>query len=190
MIDYIEDYLQEVEVISASLAVNQKNEIQKITEILLETKTKGGRVFVLGVGGSAANASHLVNDLRKICGIEAYAPTDNVAELTAWTNDKGWWSPFYEWLKTSNCGEKDVLFILSVGGGSEETSLNLVRAMQLSVLKKTKILGIVSRDGGITKQLADACILIPVVNDSRITPHAEEFQGIVWHLIVNHPSLQ
>ena len=189
MINYIDDYLSEVQVIAGKLDGQQ---IQKMIEILFETKTKGGRVFVLGVGGSAANASHLVNDLRKICGIEAYAPTDNVAELTARTNDDGWRQTFIDWLRVSNLNEKDSLFVLSVGGGDaiKETSINIVNAVSWAKYKRSKVIGIVSRDGGHTKSNADACVLIPVVNDEHITPHAEAFQGVIWHLIVNHPSLQ
>ena len=188
MTNYIQGYLDETSVISQQLKNNK--EIQKIIEILFETKTKEGRVFVLGVGGSAANASHLVNDLRKICGIEAYAPTDNVAELTAITNDYGWKYTFQEWLKISDVKSKDVILVLSVGGGNNETSTNIVLGIQFAQKKEAKILGIVSRDGGYTKQVADACVLIPVINDKHITPHAESFQAVIWHLIVNHPSLQ
>jgi len=180
--DYTEKYLQETDEIVRKV---DKNEIVKVIEILDCLKKSGGRLFILGVGGSAANASHAVNDFRKIAGIETYAPTDNVAELTARTNDEGWNTTFTEWLKTSNLSVKDVLFIFSVGGGSESTSLNIKEAIDLAIDRKAKILGIVSRDGGYTKKKADACVLIPVVSEERITPHAEGWQGVIWHLIVN-----
>jgi len=142
-------------------------------------------LFIIGVGGSAANASHAVNDFRKIAGIEAYAPTDNVAELTARTNDEGWHTTFSKWLETSRLGERDALLILSVGGGSDATSLNIKKAIDYAFEKKARIAAIVSRDGGYAKQKADACVLVPVVSTDRITPHAEGWQGVVWHLLVN-----
>ena len=139
----------------------------------------------MGVGGSAANASHAVNDFRKIGGIETYAPTDNVSELTARTNDEGWETTFVEWLKISHLGNNDALMVFSVGGGSETTSLNIVNALKLAQKEGAKIIGIISRNGGYTKKVADAGILVPVVDENRITPHAEGWQGIIWHLIVN-----
>lgn len=160
-------------------------EIVSGIEILRSLQQTGGRLFILGNGGSAGNASHAVNDFRKIAGIESYAPTDNVSELTAWVNDVGWGSTFSEWLKVSHLGEQDALLILSVGGGSETTSLNLVNAMKLAKARGARIIAIVSRDGGMAKQLADAGILVPVVDDTRITPHAESWQAIIWHLMVN-----
>ena len=185
----IKQYLEEVKQIADII---DQNEIQKMIDILFELKTNGGRLFILGVGGSAANASHAVNDFRKICGIEAYAPTDNVAELTARTNDDGWQHTFSDWLVVSNLNEKDAIFVLSVGGGNlvENISPNIVEALTYAQNRGSKILGIVSRDGGYTKQVADACVLIPVVNDKFITPHAEAFQGVIWHLIVNHPCFK
>jgi D-sedoheptulose 7-phosphate isomerase len=181
-LEYTEKYLCETDEIVKKI---DKKEIAKAIEILDTLKKSGGRLFILGVGGSAANASHAVNDFRKIAGIETYAPTDNVAELTARTNDEGWNTTFTEWLKTSKLQEKDVVLVLSVGGGSENTSLNIKDAIDLAVSRKSKVLAIVSRDGGYAKKNADACVLIPVVSEERITPHAEGWQGVVWHLMVN-----
>ncbi len=180
--EYTEQYLCETKQIADS--VNQA-EIVKAVELLAALKAEGGRLFILGVGGSAANASHAVNDFRKIGGIETYAPTDNVSELTARTNDEGWNTTFSAWLKTSKLSKHDVLMILSVGGGSDHTSLNIKEAIDLAKERGTKIIGIVSRDGGYTKQNAHVCVMVPVVDDSRITPHAEGWQGIILHLIVN-----
>ena len=154
-------------------------------EILDTVRANGGRLFILGNGGSAGNASHAVNDFRKIAGIETYAPTDNVSELTAWINDVSWAATFAEWLKVSKLNENDAIMVLSVGGGSDTTSLNLVNAMLLAQERSAKIISIVSRNGGKAKELADACVLVPVVDDSRITPHAESWQAVVWHLLVN-----
>jgi len=179
---YTELYLKETNKIIETI---DKNEIVKAIEILNDLKKAGGRLFILGVGGSAANASHAVNDFRKIAGIETYTPTDNVAELTARTNDDGWDTTFAAWLETSKLCKNDVVLILSVGGGSETVSLNIKKAIDLALAKNAKIIGIVSRDGGYTKKKANACVLIPVVSDERITPHAEGWQGVVWHLIVN-----
>lgn len=180
--DYIERYLRETIQIANML---QKQEINACATILADLRARDGRLFILGVGGSAANASHAVNDFRKIAGIESYAPTDNVAELTARTNDDGWNTSFVEWLKVSRLKERDALLIFSVGGGSETTSQNIVQAIQLAKQRGTKVLSIVSRDGGYARKLSDACILIPVITDARITPHAEGWQGIIWHLLVN-----
>jgi len=179
---YTERYLEETYEIMKKI---DKNDIVKAIEILAALKKSNGRLFILGVGGSAANASHAVNDFRKLAGIETYAPTDNVSELTARTNDEGWNTIFYKWLETSRLNEHDVLLILSVGGGSETISLNIKEAIDLAVTKNSKIVAIVSRDGGYAKKNADACVLIPVVAEERITPHAEGWQGVVWHLIVN-----
>ena len=148
-------------------------------------KEQSGRLFILGVGGSAANASHAVNDFRKIGGIETYAPTDNVAELSARTNDEGWDTTFVEWLKISKLSSQDGVMIFSVGGGSNKASLNIVNALRLAKECGARILSIVSRDGGYSKKVSDACVLVPVVSDERITPHAEGWQGIIWHLLVN-----
>lgn len=167
-------------------------EIEKSIDLLLETKQNNGRLFLLGVGGSAANCSHAVNDFRKICGIESYAPTDNVSELTARTNDEGWNTVFSEWLKGSHLSEKDAVMVLSVGGGSLEknTSVNIIRALIYAKERGAKILGIVSRDGGYTAQVANALILVPPIYSQMITPFAESIQGLVWHLMANHPKLR
>jgi len=183
---YTEQYLKETLEITNTI---DKDEITKAIEIVSDLQKSSGRMFILGVGGSAASASHAVNDFRKIAGIETYAPTDNVAELTARTNDEGWNTTFTKWLETSRLREQDVLLVLSVGGGSETTSLNIKEAIDMAVARKAKILGIVSRDGGYTKKNADACILVPVVSEERITPHAEGWHGVVWHLIVNAVSV-
>src|SRR5262245_5802114 len=165
---------------------------EKAVELLALVRARGGRLFVLGVGGSAANASDAVNDLRKLAGIESYAPTDNVSELTARTNDDGWPSVFAEWLKRSRLNEKDALLVLSVGGGSVErnVSANLVAAVQLAKEQGSAVLGIVGRDGGYTARAADVAIVIPTVNPANVTPHAEAFQAVVWHLWVSHPRLK
>ena len=166
--------------------------IDLVVDLLVEMREKRGRLFFLGVGGSAANASHAVNDFRKIVGIEAYTPTDNVAELTARTNDEGWASSFANWLAISRLSFKDMLFVLSVGGGNvaENISPNLVAALKYGQTIGTKIVGIVGRDGGYTAQVAHACICIPTVNHVHITPHTEAFQAVIWHLIVSHPKLK
>jgi len=166
--------------------------IEKVADLLATVKTEGGRIFFLGVGGSAGNCSHAVNDFRKIVGIESYAPTDNVSELTARTNDEGWASVFVEWLKISKLAAKDVLFIFSVGGGNLEKNIspNLVEAIKLAKTVGAKVTGVVGRDGGFTAQAADACVIIPTVNPETITPHSEAFQAVVWHLLVSHPKLK
>jgi len=166
--------------------------IENMARLIGEARRREGRLFILGVGGSAANASHAVNDFRKIVGIEAYAPTDNVSELTARTNDEGWSTIFVEWLRGSRLKADDLIFVLSVGGGNLEKNVspNLVTALQYAREKGTPIMGIVGRDGGYTAQVADACLLIPTVHPERITPHAEAFQAVVWHLLVSHPSLR
>ena len=166
--------------------------IEAVANVLAATRASGGRLFILGVGGSAANASHAVNDFRKIAGIEAYAPTDNVSELTARTNDEGWASVFESWLTVSRLKAEDALLILSVGGGNEERNVspNLVAALQLAVRVGAKITGIVGRDGGYTATVAHACVIVPTVNPAHTTPHAEAFQAVVWHCIVSHPALK
>lgn len=179
---YINNYLEEVKKIVQEI---DRKKIFKIVKNLKELRKRNGRLFILGVGGSAANASHAVNDFRKISKIESYTPVDNISELTAWTNDNGFEFVFINWLKESKFNKNDALLIFSVGGGSQKTSKNLVLAMKYAKRMKAKILGIVSRDGGATKKLADVCLLIPVVNPKRITPHAEEWQVIIWHLIAN-----
>ncbi len=166
--------------------------IEKVADLLVTVKAEGGRVFFLGVGGSASNCSHAVNDFRKIVNIESYAPTDNVSELTARTNDDGWASVFVEWLKTSKLRATDALFILSVGGGNLERNIspNLVEAIKLAKAVGAKVTGVVGRDGGYTAQAADACVIVPTVNPDNITPHSEAFQAVVWHLLVSHPKLK
>lgn len=166
--------------------------IEKMADMLATVKLEGGRIFFLGVGGSAGNCSHAVNDFRKIVGIESYAPTDNVSELTARTNDEGWASVFVEWLKTSKLQARDALFIFSVGGGNLEKNIspNLVEAIKLAKTVGAKVTGVVGRDGGYTAQMADVCLIVPTVNPETITPHSEAFQAVVWHLLVSHPKLK
>ena len=166
--------------------------IEKIVDLLCDVKSSGGRLFVLGVGGSAANAGHAVNDFRKLAGIETYAPTDNVAELTARTNDEGWQTVFSGWLRVSKLNSKDCLFILSVGGGNKEKNVspNLIEAIDLAKEVGARVTGIVGRDGGYTAQNADVCLVVPTVNPSTVTPHSESFQTVVWHLMVSHPKLK
>jgi D-sedoheptulose 7-phosphate isomerase len=166
--------------------------IEKIVEILVDVKATGGRLFVLGVGGSAANAGHAVNDFRKLASIETYAPTDNVAELTARTNDEGWQTVFSGWLKVSKITSKDCLFILSVGGGNKEKNVspNLIEAIDLAKEVGARVTGIVGRDGGYTAQNADVCLVVPTVNPDSVTPHSESFQSVIWHLLVSHPKLK
>jgi D-sedoheptulose 7-phosphate isomerase len=166
--------------------------IERMVRLLADTRDNGGRLFILGVGGSAANASHAVNDFRKIAGIEAYAPTDNVSELTARTNDEGWSGVFESWLRVSRLNARDAVLVFSVGGGNLEkgVSANLVAALQFARAAGAKIAGIVGRDGGYTAQTADACVIVPTVNPTHITPHTEAFQAVVWHLIVSHPDIK
>jgi D-sedoheptulose 7-phosphate isomerase len=166
--------------------------VEKMADQIAQLKARGGRLFFLGVGGSAANCSHAVNDFRKIAGIESYAPTDNVSELTARTNDDGWSTVFVEWLKTSKLCKQDMVFILSVGGGSLEKNIspNLVVALQFTKSVGASICGIVGNDGGYTAKVADACCIVPIVNPDMITPHTEAFQAVIWHLLVSHPKLK
>ena len=168
------------------------DDCEKCVAELRGVRERGGRLFILGVGGSAANASHAVNDFRKIAGIEVYAPTDNVSERTARTNDDGWPSVFVEWLRVSKLNSKDCLFILSVGGGNLEKNVspNLVAALQLAKQVGARVIGIVGKDGGYTAKVADACVIVPTVNANNITPHSEAFQAVVWHLFVSHPDLK
>ena len=186
---YSAQHLKETAEIVAKL---NPADCEKCVAELRAVREHGGRLFMLGVGGSAANASHAVNDFRKITGIETYAPTDNVSELTARTNDDGWASVFVEWLRTSRLCSKDCLFILSVGGGNLEKNVspNLVAAMQLAKQVGAKIIGIVGKDGGYTAKVADACVIVPTVNPNNVTPHSEAFQAVVWHLFVSHPDLK
>jgi D-sedoheptulose 7-phosphate isomerase len=166
--------------------------VERVAALLAAARERGGRLFILGVGGSAANASHAVNDFRKICGFEAYAPTDNVSELTARTNDEGWAGVFESWLRTSRLKPEDALLIFSVGGGNVEkqVSTNLVGAIQYAKVVGAAVAGIVGRDGGFTGQSADACVIVPTVNPAHVTPHAEAFQAVIWHLLVTHPALK
>jgi D-sedoheptulose 7-phosphate isomerase len=186
---FAEKFLAEAAQIVAGLDVSR---IEKAARLLADVRASNGRVFILGVGGSAANASHAVNDFRKIAGIEAYAPTDNVSELTARTNDEGWATVFESWLKTSKLQARDAVLVFSVGGGDLERNVspNLVAALQLAKSAGAKILGIVGRDGGYTAKVADVCILIPTVNPAHVTPHTEAFQAVVWHLLVTHPAVK
>ena len=188
-INFITQYLDDA--ISIANRID-KEKIQTMVDYLCDLKESSGRLFFLGVGGSAGNCSHAVNDFRKIVGIESYAPTDNVSELTARTNDEGWASIFVAWLKVSRLTSKDMLFILSVGGGSLESNIspNLVEALRYAKLMGAKVIGIVGRDGGYTAQVADACLIIPTANDENVTPHSEAFQAVIWHLLVSHPMLK
>ena len=168
------------------------NEIEKMVKIIINVQKNKSRIFFLGVGGSAGNCSHAVNDFRKILGIEAYAPTDNVSELTARVNDDGWHSVFKEWLKVSNINIQDLVFVFSVGGGSLEKNIspNIVEALSYVKNIGSKIIGVVGRDGGYTKTVANACVVIPTINEQSITPHTEAFQAVIWHLLVSHPDLK
>ncbi len=186
--EYIERYLDEVKRIAGEISPQR---IEKIIDIFCEVREKKGRVFFLGVGGSAANCTHAVNDFRKIGGMECYAPVDNVAELTARTNDEGWETVFEEYLKTSHFNSNDMVFVLSVGGGDKEKNIsaNIVNALEYAKEKGGKISGIVSRDGGYTAKVATECIVIPVMSEDTITPHAEAWQAVVWHMMVSHPRI-
>jgi D-sedoheptulose 7-phosphate isomerase len=186
---HVRAYFSETSQIAAAINLDA---VEKLTQALIQLRDRGGRLFILGVGGSAANCGHAVNDFRKLCGIEAYSPTDNVSELTARTNDEGWNTVFAAWLRTSRANEKDAVLVLSVGGGSVEknVSVNIVEALKEAKLRGVTILGIVGRDGGFAKQVGDAVVVIPTVNPARVTPHAEAFQAVIWHCLVSHPSLQ
>ena len=186
---YVDDYPAEVKAITSLI---NRAAIVKTIDFLIDIREKKGRLFFLGVGGGAGNASHAVNDFRKIAGIESYSPTDNVSELTARINDDGWETSFAAWLKGSNLNENDCVFVLSVGGGNREknVSVNLVKALEYARQVGTRILGIVGRDGGYTAEVADVCIIIPVVDSGNITPHTEAFQSVIWHLIVSAPLMR
>jgi D-sedoheptulose 7-phosphate isomerase len=186
---FTQQYLDETQKVVAGLSGDT---IEKAVDELAKIRERGGRLFILGVGGSAANASHAVNDFRKICGFEAYAPTDNVSELTARTNDEGWATVFSEWLKGSRLNGKDGLLIFSVGGGNLEKNVspNLVSALQVAQSAGASVIGIVGRDGGYTAKAATACVIVPTVNPDHVTPHSEAFQAVVWHLFVSHPKLK
>jgi D-sedoheptulose 7-phosphate isomerase len=187
--NYTQKHLDEAALIISKL---DQKKIEQLVETLANVRKRGGRLFFLGVGGSAGNCGHAVNDFRKLAHFEAYAPTDNVSELTARTNDEGWDSVFVEWLKGSRLRSADAVFVLSVGGGSIEKNIspNLVRAIQYARDIGAAIVGIVGRDGGYTAKVADACVIIPTVNPDTVTPHSEAFQAVVWHLLVSHPLLK
>jgi D-sedoheptulose 7-phosphate isomerase len=182
-------FFEEVSAIAGQISLET---IEALADELVGVRERGGRLFFLGVGGSAANCSHAVNDFRKLCGIETYAPTDNVSELTARTNDEGWHTVFVEWLRTSRATAKDAVFVLSVGGGNLEKNVspNLVAALAEAKARGCKVFGIVGRDGGYTKQVGDVVVVVPTVAESRVTPHAEAFQAVVWHCLVSNPKLQ
>lgn len=186
---YVKDYLDEVHKVVNGLDVNS---IEKMINQLVELKKNGGRLFFLGVGGGAANATHAVNDFRKIAGIESYTPIDNVSELSARVNDDGWDTVFVNWLKGSRLNNKDGVFVFSVGGGNTEKdiSVNIVHALRYAADIGAKVFGIVGRDGGYTAKVADACIVAPTVNADTVTPHTESFQAVIWHLIVSHPDMK
>lgn len=186
---HVNEYFNQVGEIANLL---DKVQIESLVDRLVMLRARGGRLFFLGVGGSAANCSHAVNDFRKLCGIEAYAPTDNVSELTARTNDEGWDTVFAAWLSTSKANENDAIFVLSVGGGNLEKNVspNLVVALQEAKLRGLEIFGVVGRDGGYARKVGDVVILIPTVDNTKVTPHAEAFQSVVWHCLVSHPLLQ
>jgi len=188
-VSFAEDYLTEVGRILQQL---DPDVIEKSIDLLVDTRARSGRLFVLGVGGGAANASHAVNDFRKIVGLEAYAPTDNIAELTARINDEGWAGAFEGWLRISRVTADDLILVFSVGGGDVEknVSVNLVQALRYGKQQGARILGIVGRSGGVTAQVADACIIVPPVNPAHITPHTEALQSVLWHLMVSHPRLK
>jgi len=179
------------EVVTIARAIDRE-QVEAIIALLVDVRRTGGRLFFLGVGGGAGNATHAVNDFRKICGIEAYAPTDNVSELTARVNDEGWESVFVTWLRVSRLAAQDVVFVFSVGGGNVEKNIsaNIVAALKYAKERGAKIVGVVGRDGGYTKQVADACVVVPTVNLETVTPHTEAFQAVIWHLIVSHPALK
>jgi D-sedoheptulose 7-phosphate isomerase len=186
---FVIDYLNEAAQIIGKLDTAA---VERTVEELVRLRERGGRLFFLGVGGSAANASHAVNDFRKIAGFEAYAPTDNVSELTARTNDEGWAEVFVNWLKVSRLSDRDMVFVFSVGGGDMEKNIspNLVKAVHYAREVGASVCGVVGRDGGYTARAADACVIIPTVNPTHVTPHAEAFQAVVWHLLVSHPALK
>jgi D-sedoheptulose 7-phosphate isomerase len=187
--NFVQSYLEEVKKVAIGI---DKMAVEKMIDILLDIRNNEGRLFFLGVGGGAGNATHAVNDFRKIAGIESYTPIDNISELTARINDDGWDTAFVGWLKGSRLTAKDGVFVFSVGGGNLEknVSVNLVRALQYAQQVGAKILGIVGRDGGFTGQVADGCVIIPTVNPTNTTPHAESFQAVIWHLLVSHPKMR
>src|SRR5579864_999087 len=189
MVTYTQQHIEETIEILKKLDIHA---VEKLADLIATVRRDGGRLFFLGVGGSAGNCSHAVNDFRKIAGIESYAPTDNVSELTARTNDEGWASVFAQWLKVSRLSRMDGIFVFSVGGGDlvRNVSPNLVLALQYAKAVGAKVAGVVGRDGGYTAQVADACVIVPTVNPETITPHSEAFQSIIWHLLISHPKLK
>jgi D-sedoheptulose 7-phosphate isomerase len=186
--DYTNSYYEEVAAVAKGI---DQIEVDRMIDILVEARTRGGRLFILGVGGGAGHAGHAVNDFRKICGIEAYAPTDNVSELTARVNDEGWGTVYSNWLRGSRIRNDDVVLVFSVGGGNAEKNIsaNIVEALKLAKAVEARVMGVVGRDGGYTRQVADACVVVPTVNPATVTPHTEAFQAVVWHGIVSHPKL-
>jgi len=187
--DFINQYFSEAKKI---IEMIDKDQIVKMVSIINETRSNNGRLFILGVGGGAGHASHAVNDFRKICGIESYTPTDNVSELTARVNDDGWETAYVNWLKISNLNQNDMLLVFSVGGGNLEknVSVNILKSLEFANQVGAKICGVVGRDGGYTAQVADACVIVPLINPETVTPHTESFQAVIWHLLVSHPDLQ
>lgn len=187
--DFVTRYLDQVGQVAARL---DRGAISRLVDLLADVRQSGGRLFILGVGGSAGNASHAVNDFRKIAGLEAYAPTDNVSELTARINDEGWDTAYANWLKASRLVARDGVLVFSVGGGDAErnVSVNLVRAIEYAKAAGARVGGIVGRDGGFTAKMADACVIVPTVDPATVTPHSEAFQAVIWHLLVSHPRLQ
>lgn len=186
---YIKEYIEEIHRVTDGL---DQGVIGRMIQLLIDVRETGGRLFFLGVGGGAGNATHAVNDFRKICGIESYTPTDNISELSARINDDGWDSAFANWLKGSHLNNRDGIFVFSVGGGNPEKniSMNLVKALEYARECEAKIFGVVGRDGGYTARVADACLIVPTVNPETVTPHTEAFQAVVWHLIVSHPAMK
>lgn len=187
--EYINKFFKEAKEI---INLIDKNAINNMIDLLDEIRKSDGRLFLIGVGGGAGHASHAVNDFRKICGIEAYSPTDNVSELTARVNDDGWDTSYVNWLKISKLNKNDAIFVFSVGGGNAEKNIstNIIKSLQLAQEVGAKICGVVGRDGGYTSKVADACVVVPPINNKTITPQTEAFQAVVWHLIVSHPRLQ
>lgn len=187
--DFVRKYFDQVREVAAGIDLGA---VERIAQGIARTRERGGRLFVLGVGGSAGNAGHAVNDFRKLCGVETYAPTDNVSELTARTNDEGWATVFAGWLETSRLSAQDAILVFSVGGGDLERNVspNLVEALKLAKTRGTPVYGVVGRDGGFTAKVAEAAVIVPTVDASLVTPHAEAFQAVVWHCLVSHPALQ
>lgn len=186
--DYTTSYYREVGEVACGIDMT---EVDKMVDLLVAARENGGRLFILGVGGGAGHAGHAVNDFRKICGMEAYAPTDNVSELTARVNDDGWSTVFANWLRGSRIRSNDIVLVFSVGGGNEEKNIsgNIVEALKVAKLAGAKVIGVVGRDGGYTRQVGDACVVVPTVNAATVTPHTEAFQAVVWHGLVSHPRL-